>query len=96
MSSQKRQGKLVQWKADRGFGFVKDEHNGQEIFIHITAFQSLKIPPQIGDSLTFHIANDRKRRLKVENVHFQANRSFLQRALITAYCCPQLWTAIGH
>ncbi|MGI0494403.1 DUF1294 domain-containing protein [Alkalinema pantanalense CENA528] len=94
MSSQKRQGKLVQWTADRGFGFVKDEQNGQKIFIHITAFQSLKIPPQVGDLLTFHIGTDRKGRLKAENAHFQVNRSFLQRALVTAYRCPQLWTTM--
>ena len=38
-------GTLKMWNADRGFGFIADNSGGPNIFLHISALQSVGVDP---------------------------------------------------
>jgi len=47
-------GKLVLWRDDKGFGFVRPETGDKDFFIHITAFRrSVNRRPQVGDIIHY-------------------------------------------
>ena len=64
-------GTLKMWKADRGFGFIKDDSGGPDIFLHVSAVQSAGVDPddlRIGELLTFDVEAGRDGRTKASNV----------------------------
>ena len=55
-------GTLKMWNPDRGFGFIKDDSGGPDMFLHITAVQSAGIDPdnlRPGQRLTFDVEGTR-------------------------------------
>ena len=48
-------GTLKTWNDERGFGFIEPTQGGQEIFVHIKAFQARRERPQLGQHLTFEV-----------------------------------------
>ncbi len=65
-------GTLKMWNADRGFGFIKDDSGGPDIFMHVTALQSGGFDPdnlRQGERLTFDVERDtRSGKIKAANV----------------------------
>jgi len=64
-------GTLKMWKADRGFGFIKDDSGGPDIFLHVSALQSAGIDPddlRLGKPLNFDVESSRDGRTKASNV----------------------------
>ena len=64
-------GTLKSWNDDRGFGFIQPTLGGQEIFVHIKAFEIRLGRPQIGQRLTFEIemgTEGKKRAKRVQPV----------------------------
>jgi CspA family cold shock protein len=64
-------GTLKVWKADRGFGFIKDDSGGPDVFIHISALQSAGIDPENltrGERLMFDVEPSRDGRTRASNV----------------------------
>ncbi len=63
-------GTLKRWNADRGFGFIKDDSGGPDIFMHVTALQGTDPDNlRLGERLTFDVERDaRSGKLKAENV----------------------------
>ena len=64
-------GTLKMWKADRRFGFIKDDSGGPDIFLHVSAVQSAGVDPddlRIGELLTFDVEAGRDGRTKASNV----------------------------
>jgi CspA family cold shock protein len=64
-------GTLKMWNADRGFGFIKDDSGGPDIFMHITTLESAGIDAENikkGDRLTFDVESGRVGRPKASNV----------------------------
>jgi uncharacterized membrane protein YsdA (DUF1294 family)/cold shock CspA family protein len=63
-----RTGKLITWKDEKGFGFVRpDLGDHEEIFIHITAIQNANRRPVAGDKLNYQIEKDRRGRKRACN-----------------------------
>mgnify|MGYP003477548399 FL=1 len=48
-------GKLCRWNDDRGFGFIKPDAGGNDVFVHISAFPRNAEKPVVGDSLSYEI-----------------------------------------
>ena len=62
------QGKLKQWNAERGFGFVVANDGGQDIFVHVSAFPRDGTQPTEGEPLAFEIEPDRDGKKKAVRV----------------------------
>jgi uncharacterized membrane protein YsdA (DUF1294 family)/cold shock CspA family protein len=56
MKPTRRKGQLMVRKDDRGFGFIKPDEGGQEVFVHITAFKDVNRRPQVGDVIHYQLA----------------------------------------
>ena len=64
-------GTLKMWNPDRGFGFIKDDSGGPDMFLHDTAVQSAGIDPdnlRPGQRLTFDVESTRDGKTKASNV----------------------------
>jgi cold shock protein len=71
-------GKLKMWNADRGFGFIKDDAGGPDMFLHISALQSAGIDPdniRKGDRLTFDVESTREGKTKASQAGARAGGS---------------------
>ena len=56
-----QQGTVKFFNADKGYGFIKPEGGGADIFVHITALQSAGMATlKEGQKLTFDVVNDRR------------------------------------
>ncbi|MEI8572883.1 calcium-binding protein [Methylomonas sp. LW13] len=60
-------GKLVRWIDDKGFGFIKSESGGTDIFIHISALRTMSRPPVVGDIIFYETSLDDKGKLRAIN-----------------------------
>lgn len=56
MKSSTCQGKLIKWKDDRGFGFIKSDGEDKEIFLHISALNGASRRPKVGDTIFYEKA----------------------------------------
>ena len=64
-------GKLKTWNSDRGFGFIKDDNGGPDMFLHINELKAAGIDPdqiKVGDRLSFETASTRDGKMKASNV----------------------------
>jgi cold shock CspA family protein len=65
------EGIIKSWNDDRGFGFIEPNQGGQEIFVHIKAFQGLRGRPQLNQHVSFQVElgpQGKKRALNVQLV----------------------------
>ncbi|MBD2497154.1 cold shock domain-containing protein [Nostoc sp. FACHB-280] len=46
-------GQLTTWKDDRGFGFIKPDGGGKEVFLHISALKGAGRRPTLGDTILY-------------------------------------------
>ncbi len=63
-------GRLKKWNAERGFGFIAADQGGQDLFVHISAFERGARAPLQGDELSFEVEpgrNGRKCAVRVQS-----------------------------
>ena len=51
-------GEIVDWKADRGFGFIRPRSGGPDVFLHIRQVRPPGYEPQVGDKVSFSVTQD--------------------------------------
>ena len=51
-------GVIKKWFGDRGFGFIKPDGGGADIFVHVRAFPPGTPEPAEEDRVSFDVAND--------------------------------------
>jgi cold shock CspA family protein len=51
-------GTLKKWNDDKGYGFIRREGDGPDMFIHISALRGLNRRPRIGDVVRFRIVTE--------------------------------------
>jgi cold shock CspA family protein len=74
-------GTLVDWKDDRGFGFIEPAEGGARIFCHLKAFEVRVRRPIPGDKLTYEVGKDAQGRVNavkvrpvgLEDARYQSN-----------------------
>jgi uncharacterized membrane protein YsdA (DUF1294 family)/cold shock CspA family protein len=64
------QGKITNWKDDRGFGFITPNGGGQQVFVHIMSFATRQKRPVGNEIVTYELKTDPNGRARAENVAF--------------------------
>ncbi|GHF98095.1 cold shock and DUF1294 domain-containing protein [Thalassotalea marina] len=67
-------GKLINWDAQKAFGFISPNGGGDHVFIHKTAFSNRQRTPQLNDVITFSIAKDKQGRYCAEDATFSGEK----------------------
>ncbi|MET3494506.1 cold shock and DUF1294 domain-containing protein [Variovorax boronicumulans] len=73
----KRQGRLVRWEADRGFGFIRSPEVSADVFVHLRDFSDRRVSPQVGMALSFeeiHVGGKGPRAVAVQAMQAAASR----------------------
>lgn len=61
-------GIIVEWKDDRGFGFIEPDGGGERVFCQVKAFSIRVRRPMPGDGVTYGTARDKQGRLQATQV----------------------------
>ena len=65
----RRAGVLVDWRDERGFGFIAPDGGGPKVFVHVSAFPSGR-RPTAGRHVTYVLATDRNGRPAAQDVTY--------------------------
>ena len=71
----KYQGRIAQWKDDRGFGFIAPNGGGPNVFLHVKSFRSGQPRPEGGELVTYEVVTDEKRGPRAHNVSYVGVRA---------------------
>jgi uncharacterized membrane protein YsdA (DUF1294 family)/cold shock CspA family protein len=69
------QGRISDWRDDKGFGFVTPNGGGQAAFVHIKSFVDRRRRPLGNDLISYELVIDAKGRAQAERVAFVGDRS---------------------
>jgi cold shock CspA family protein len=67
MTSVRERGQLQDWKDDRGFGFIKPDNGGNDIFLHISALRRAGRRPKAGDTILYERAMEPDGKIRAVN-----------------------------
>lgn len=68
------QGRISEWRDDRGFGFITPNGGGEPVFVHVKAFDPPARRPVGGELVNYHVARDAKGRVRAERVAYVSLR----------------------
>ena len=66
-----QRGTLKSWNDQQGFGFIRPQQGGAEVFAHISALRGAR-RPVAGDGVLYVVGHDPKGRLRAEHVRLDA------------------------
>jgi len=68
------QGKITDWKDDKGFGFITPNGGGPRVFIHIKSFSNRQRRPVGNEFVTYELIADARGRPQGANIAFVGDR----------------------
>ena len=63
----RREGQLVEWFPDRGYGFIAPDDGGPNVFLHIKSLPKEDKRLDIGQAYTFDVVTDARGRVQAQN-----------------------------
>lgn len=63
-----QQGILKQWNIEKGFGFIRPDDGGKDIFIHISTFPKDGVAPRLGEKIRYEISADQNGKPKAVHI----------------------------
>lgn len=83
------QGRIREWKDDRGFGFITPNGGGPRVFLHISSFSERGRRPSVGDLVTYELVTDNKGRPQAQSAQFvgdlAGNKSKRPSSMVAAF-----------
>jgi len=70
------QGKITDWKDDKGFGFVMPNGGGSRVFVHIKSFSNRQRRPVGNELVTYELTSDTRGRPQGVNISFVGDRRY--------------------
>ena len=70
--SVRKQGKVINWKDDKGFGFVQPSDGTRQVFVHIKAFPHGSKRPAVGDEISYEESSDELGRPRAEHIRLRS------------------------
>jgi cold shock CspA family protein len=64
------QGRVIEWKDERGFGFIMPDRGGPKVFLHISSFSYRTRRPTVGAFITYELSTDEKGRPRANAAQF--------------------------
>src|SRR5690606_2391116 len=58
----RKKGKIKTWNSEKAYGFITPLADGPDIFIHQKAFANRQRAPEVGDWVTYAVAQDQRGR----------------------------------
>jgi uncharacterized membrane protein YsdA (DUF1294 family)/cold shock CspA family protein len=74
------QGRIIEWNADRGYGFIAPIDGGSRVFVHITSLVSRDTPIVLGEAVSYALAMDKHGRTRADRVEWITNRKGIPRS----------------
>ncbi len=75
----RQQGRISDWKDDRGFGFITPQGGGTPIFVHVSAFDRSQVRPLLNAEVTYDIQVDPKKGPRAVNVSYVGGDKIVSR-----------------
>lgn len=92
-------GRIVDWKDDRGFGFIEPDSGGDNVFLHITGMVRGAPRPSVGDMVAYEITRTSEGKTRAVDVRLvglaavshtlMSKRLFL--SIVALLVFPALW-----
>jgi cold shock CspA family protein len=79
------QGKIIKWIDDKGFGFITQDGSNEQVFVHISGFERGQQRPNIGEVVSYEVANDVKKGLQAYKVKYVNRPATQSRSSEKAY-----------
>lgn len=71
----RHQGRISNWKDDKGFGFVTPNGGGQQAFVHIRSFSNRQRRPLGNELVSYQLKADAQGRVQAVNIAFVGERT---------------------
>ncbi len=68
------QGKVTNWRDDKGYGFILPMDGGTQVFVHIKAFTTKARRPVGDENVTYNLETDPEGRIRATRVLFEGER----------------------
>jgi len=62
------QGRVISWKDEQGYGFIRPNDGGAEVFLHIRAWPDRQRRPEVDDIVSYELGFDGRGRPRAEHV----------------------------
>ncbi len=84
----RQQGRISDWKDDRGFGFITPQGGGTPIFVHVSAFDRSQVRPLLNAEVTYDVQVDPKKGPRAVNVSYVGGGKTVSRQPSRAAASP--------